>query len=199
MTPGLTLYGRRIPWWQLALAGAGLYLLFRGGKAIATTLVGIRDRAKWSLGLYDAVGRVLPQLGPTSKAIIVAHGAFESGYGVGAGAKCNNIWNITTGKAWMDAGKPWCPGPDTEYLPDGTVVNIQQKWRSYPSTEAAVKDYWDFLGSRASLRAARDDLEAGDLSGFVYKLYSAKYFTLPADQYLSRMTGVLNKVQGYLS
>lgn len=193
------MYGRRIPWWQLALGGAGLYLLFRTSKVVVSTLVGIKDRAKWSQGLYAAVGRVLPSLSATSKAIIVAHGAFESGYGKGAGAKCNNIWNITTGKAWMDAGKPWCPGPDTEYRPDGTVVSITQQWRSYPSTEAAVQDYWNFLGSRASLRAARDELEAGNLSGFIYKLYDAKYFTLPAADYLSRMQGVLGTVKNYLS
>lgn len=46
MTPGLTLYGRRIPWWQLALAGVGVYLLTRKSTRTAiSSAVSSAERA----------------------------------------------------------------------------------------------------------------------------------------------------------
>lgn len=54
MTPGLTLYGRRIPWWQLALAGLGAYLLTR--KTTRAAISSAVDSAERSI-LKQFVGR----------------------------------------------------------------------------------------------------------------------------------------------
>lgn len=184
--------------WQLAVGGVLLAFLFWKREDIIMSVSGVTDKALWCKKVYAAVDATLPSIPEISKLIIVAHAAFESGYGKAKAAQAgNNLFNITAGPAWT--GQKWVDvGGDT----DGHGNSITQTWRMYPSVNAGIADYWSFLGPNQNggrYAAAQDALIAGDLSGFVYSLHDAGYFTLDPSQYLASMSAVVNTVQNFVS
>jgi hypothetical protein len=209
MANEITFAGRKFQWWHiLTVLGVGA-IFFWPRRAFAaaipsTTLVGITDRQQWANALYTALTNVFPDLTPRTKALIIAHAALETAYPPyrrDSAANCNNIFNITTGSQWLKDNKPFCVGGDTTYselTPDGKPKAITQKWRSYPSLEAALLDYWEFLGSRASLKAARDALVRADAPEFARLLREARYYDAPLDQYIAGLKGGVNTAKKYL-
>lgn len=206
----ITLAGRKFKLWHLLAAG-GVFALFVFRKpvasaagAVVTTLKDTRDRATWVGGFYSTLSSVFPNLSVQSKLLIIAHAILEVGfppYRSGSAANCNNLFNITTGKAWLDAGKPYCTGGDVTYtdpLPDGRPRPITQKWRSYPTLAEGLIDYWNFLGSRSNLRVARDALIAGDAVQFASLLREARYYDAPLDHYIKGLQGGMNTAKKYL-
>jgi hypothetical protein len=199
MAAEFTLLGRKFRVWELAAVGAVAYLLWPKKAAAnvmpTTTLVGVTDRKEWARRLFDAIGRVLPHLSPSARAMIVGHAALETGYPPyrqDSAANCNNIFNITTGSGWDKAGKAYCEGGDVTYsnpLPDGSPRPITQRWRSYPSLEDAVSDYWQMLGRKATYKAARDALEQNDYVTFATKLREGGYYDAPLAGYVSGIRG----------
>lgn len=157
----------------------------------------VADSLSWTARLWAAIGRVLPQLSTQSRVIILAHAAYESGWGVKgrAAIKGNNVFNITAGSAWT--GPKWEDvGGDLEYDAQGSARRITQVWRIYPNLDAAVADYWQFLGpnaNRGRYTKARSALERGDVAVFVNELHAAGYFTLPPAQYLTQLQGVMRR------
>jgi flagellum-specific peptidoglycan hydrolase FlgJ len=208
MASEITLAGRKFQAWHLAaLAGVVVLLWPRKARASAmpaTTLDGVTDRAEWTQRLFTAVTNILPELSTNSKLLVIAHAALETGYPPyrrDSAAKCNNIFNITTGSKWLKDGKPFCIGGDTTYSqlgPDGKPLPITQKWRSYSSIEVALTDYWGFLGSRANLRAARDALIAGNPDDFARLLRAASYYDAPEDLYARGLRGGMAGARKYL-
>jgi flagellum-specific peptidoglycan hydrolase FlgJ len=183
---------------ELALL-AGAAALGVGGGAAAG--LAVMSRAEFAGALEMASALTVPNLSKPARDLLVAHGAFESGFGTARAAKAGfNVFNLTAGSAWD--GERWTDvGGDTEYDAQGNVRRIDQVWRKYASLDAAVADYWSFLGpsqNRGRYVAARARLSAGDVSGFCRELYAAGYFTLPAATYTARMNGVLLEVRGYL-
>ena len=160
------------------------------------------SRAEWCSYLELASARTIPNLSKSARDLLVAHGAFESGFGVARAAKAgNNVFNLTAGSAWT--GDRWTDvGGDTEYDSQGNVRRIDQVWRKYATIDQAVADYWSFLGpsqNRGRYVAARGRLSAGDLPGFCRELYAAGYFTLPVATYTARLNSVHLEVKGYLA
>lgn len=209
MANEITIAGRRFPVWQvLSVLGIGALILWprrAGASAMpSSTLVGVTDRGRWVTTLYNAITNVLPDLSPQSKALVVAHAALETGYPPyrkDSAANCNNIFNITTGGKWLADGKPFCLGGDVTYSelgPDGKPKPITQKWRSYPSLEIGLLDYWQFLGSRSNLKAARDALVQADAAEFARLLRLASYYDAPLDHYIAGLRGGINTAKKYL-
>lgn len=219
---------KALPRTQQLLLGAGgavLVLLFWKRKAIMTastevveTLLGVKDAAVWAQKLYGVIGTELPQLSTQSKALIIAHAAYESGWGQKAAAAkgTNNIFNITAGSSWrgdtyvhiggdLSFNQAECARLKRimELQPNGKMAcRIDQVWRKYPTVNAAVRDYWDFLGPRQNQGRyvpARQALEAGDIPTFGQRLFAAGYFTLPAADYIASMTKVVSTVGKFLN
>lgn len=164
-----------------------LFALFALGGGVATVASAGAAASEWLQDMRAAVAEELPQLGAAARALVVAHAAYESGFGRGrAAVRGFNVFNITAGSAWT--GASWVDvGGDT----DGEGNRITQTWRAYPSLRAAVADYWSFLGptqNRGRYLSARSALQAGDLEGFARALSAAGYFTLQVDRYIAGLT-----------
>lgn len=187
------------------------YWIFLGVVAVGSAVYWLRKPTmNLVLTPYEFVSRLWPVLGKVkekdgsplstlTKLIIVAHGAFESGWGKGTGAKLGfNYFNITAGPAWKG---PVVQGPDTEYDKAGNVKNITQQFRKYGSDLEAVQDYLSFLSTQNGGRylTAYAALMRGDVDEFLGELYKAGYFTLPVDQYKKSMAGVIDSVKRLLT
>jgi hypothetical protein len=204
-------------WLWYALGGGALVLLVTGGSmAVEQSLLGVKDKALWAARLFAVIGTELPQLSIRAKVLIVAHAAFESGWGQDGAAKrgTNNIFNITAGGEWLKAKKPVLvvANADLSYdakecarvgrpmsaQPNGKLAcKIDQTWRKYPTVNAAIQDYWDFLGPNQNggrYLPARNALVAGDVTGFAQAAKAAGYFTLPVDEYSAQLAGMLASV-----
>lgn len=151
----------------------------------------------WLLTLDEAVKKGLPHLKESARHLLLAHAAFESGWGTAKAYRHGfNFGNITAGPVWK--GAKWTDvGGDV----DGKGNPITQVWRAYPSNEAAVQDYWDFLGVQNGKRykPARDRLEAGDAVNFALLLSKFRYYELPAHLYVQRLGKVLQIVNNELA
>lgn len=178
--------------WLLWLGGGGAVLYF-----LTRTVMDLTDRAQWAKFLFDEITSAVPNLSVRTRLMMVAHAAYESGWGQKSSAMkagTNNLWNITAGPAWKG---PTSAGGDT----DGAGKPIVQQWRVYPSYRAAIQDYWSFLGpdqNGGRYVKARAALEDGDLQGFARELYSAGYFTLSPGAYASALAGVYGSVSDLL-
>ena len=201
--------------------GAGILALYLNRKAITeaggylvSTLTGIVDHTLWAKRLYDVIGAELPQLSVSAKATMVAHAAYESGWGQAttAARTANNLFNLTAGSAWRGpvfvqanadlsynltecAKKGRTP---TQQANGKMACRIDQTWRSYPSINAAVRDYWDFLGPNQNSGryiSARLALENGNVADFGQRLYTAGYFTLPPNEYIATLTSIVGTIK----
>lgn len=144
----------------------------------------------WVADMENAIVQSLSPLLPEGQRLIVAHGAFESGWGKSkAFTRGYNFGNLTAGKFWQ--GKKWVDrGGDTEYDKDGKVRTISQEWRIYSDLDDAIIDYWEFLG-RPRYVKARDFLAKGDAFNFCVELSKGGYYTLPCAKYFEGLNGVL--------
>lgn len=121
----------------------------RGGglAGTSTQLVEINGSPQvFAQRLLQIVSQVLPGLSLRARLLVVAHAAYESGWGsVGQHRDLtNNIFDLTAGSQWTG---PVVMGT----TPDGGVL---QRWRSYADLESAMADYLIFLGYYDSAAAA---------------------------------------------
>jgi hypothetical protein len=219
--------GARWPFW-LALGGAvglAVYLKRRQVAETATSakeaveeyveekVSAITDKVKWAKSVYGIVTRELPNLPPISRAVVVAQGVLETGWGKSrAFQQGNNLFNVTAGSSWT--GDKWvdvngdisfnradCERQGKTMVPrqrDGKLYcKVDQTWRKYPTVAAAVQDYWQLLGWSRYL-PARDALERGDIADFAAKLRSGGFYTAPVDEYTDSLQAVANTVNRYL-
>lgn len=149
-------------------------------------------KREFTAHVLNALSSELPSLSIQTKALIIAHAAFESGWGkTGAAQKGANLFNITAGSTWTG---PVILGGDTEYDAAGNVKKITQRFRQYHSLGAGLRDYMTFLGM-SRYAAAKAQLMAGD-AAFVQTLGPAGYYTLPVAEYWKAYHGVLKSVLG---
>ena len=164
--------------------------LFGGAAALMLTSLGAgKDKAKFATSLFELLTRQFPTLSVKARVLIIAHAAYESGWGLlsNARAQSNNIFNITAGPAWSGLT---AQGTDT----DGAGKSIAQRWRVYPSLDAAVKDYWLFLGGSRYLSARTELVNQADPTQFATLLRAGGYFTAPLSSYASTLTNLRNEV-----
>lgn len=207
---------------RVLFLAAGAFLLGSqgGGTMISiASLWGIADNAEWAYKLYLVISGELPHLSIVGRITMVAHAAYESGWGrVAKPAQYNNLWNLTAGNWWISQGRPTfvqanadlsfnaseCAKknrPMTMQSNGQMACRIDQVWRTYDSVNAAVKDYWEFLGplqNGGRYVNARAELEQGDPVGFSKALYAAGYYTLPESQYTNNLVAIVNKVRGFI-
>lgn len=110
--------------------------------------------------------------------IVAAHAALESGWGqhpLRAGrADSNNLFGLKAGANWSGAV---ADATTTEYV-HGTALKKVERFRSYPDTASAFRDYADMLTSNPRFQGA---LRAGDdAHAFARGLASGGYATDPA-------------------
>jgi len=206
-----------VPWWGWLLGATGLgavILLIAKRKEVGALL----DRPAWAKHVFDEITAAIPGLSVKSRLIVLAHAAYESGWGQGnrAAREANNLFNVTAGSAWK-GDTLLVPNADLSYNTAecqrlGRPVQLQkngkmacridQVWRKYPSYREALVDYWDFLGpnqNKGRYVTARNALQAGDLTAFGNALYAAGYFTLPAAEYVKTMQGVFTSASKLLN
>lgn len=183
--------GRRaFPWWLLFVgAGAGfaLWAFLRGVKPKSMPIVLPMTSREFSARMLQAARAALPGATPRVHQMIVAHAAYESGWGKAkAHREANNPFNLTT------ISGSFIPGPDQECTPDGKCRGITQKWAVFPSLEAGTSGYLRFIQAKR-YTDAYNRLVNADI-GFLDSLYRGGYFTLPLEAYKQNYLSVLNRV-----
>src|SRR5574342_779466 len=136
----------------------------------------------------EAVDVICGGLSDRTKAMIIAHAAYESGYGKAKAFKeANNPFNLTT------LSTKFVLGPDT----DASGNPITQKWAVFDSLEEGTQGYLRFIQA-SRYTDSYNRLINGDV-GFLDSLYRGGYFTLALPTYKSNYLSVLSRVQQELS
>lgn len=110
--------------------------------------------------------------------IVAAHAALESGWGQhplrAGGADSNNLFGLKAGASWSGAV---ADATTTEYV-HGAALKKVERFRSYPDTASAFRDYADLLTGNPRFQGA---LQAGgDAHAFAQGLARGGYATDPA-------------------
>jgi flagellum-specific peptidoglycan hydrolase FlgJ len=179
----------------LAIGAAALALAGTGAAVVV-------DKATWARRTAAAISVELAQLSPAAQRLVLAHAAYESGFGTArAAVRGNNVFNITAGSAW--SGETWTDvaGDEAFDSQGNSLGRIDQVWRVYGSINEAVRDYWQFLGpsaNRGRYATARAALEQADLSLFAARLFAAGYFGLPVARYTAGLSATLTTTRLYV-
>ena len=127
--------------------------------------------------------------------VVAAHAALESGWGrqpVRSGAaSTNNLFGIKAGGGWQGAV---AAASTTEYE-HGAMLRKTERFRSYPDTASAFRDYADLLTSNPRYQAALNT--GNDARAFASGLAQGGYATDPnyADK-LSKLAAQLQRGGG---
>ena len=124
--------------------------------------------------------------------VVAAHAALESGWGQQplrkGGADTNNLFGIKAGGSWKGAV---AAATTTEYE-QGAMLKKTERFRSYPDTASAFRDYADRLSSNPRYQAALNT--GSDARAFATGLARGGYATDPtyADK-LSKLAAQLQR------
>ena len=127
-----------------------------------------------------------------SPEVVAAHAALESGWGQQplrkGGADTNNLFGIKAGGSWRGAV---AAATTTEYE-QGAMLKKTERFRSYPDTASAFRDYADMLSSNPRYQAALNT--GNDARAFATGLARGGYATDPtyADK-LSKLAAQLQR------
>ncbi|MEO5933023.1 MAG: glucosaminidase domain-containing protein [Duganella sp.] len=127
-----------------------------------------------------------------SPEVVAAHAALESGWGQQplrkGGADTNNLFGIKAGGNWRGAV---AAATTTEYE-QGAMLKKTERFRSYPDTASAFRDYADMLSSNPRYQAALNT--GSDARAFATGLARGGYATDPtyADK-LSKLAAQLQR------
>jgi flagellar protein FlgJ len=129
-----------------------------------------------------------------SPQVVAAHAALESGWGQHPlrtpGADSNNLFGLKAGGSWRGAV---ASATTTEYE-HGMALKKTERFRSYPDTASAFRDYADLLTSNPRYQQALNT--GGDARAFAHGLAAGGYATDPgyADK-LSKLAAQLQRVR----
>ena len=187
-----------------------------GGGFLVSTLTLSSSKEAFVRAIMSAAARARPTMSQTSRAMLAAWAALESGWGKTRQAKlANNLWNVSKG-SWTG---PTLPGTDTEYSAGSAAAKpISQQWRSYASVDAAVADLLQLLETSRYLnyREAVAALMAGDITfatrlgvfergtdGVVSRVENrpstAGFYTLPRSEYQKHVSALWPTVQAIVA
>jgi len=126
-----------------------------------------------------------------SPELVAAHAALESGWGrqplKNGAASANNLFGVKAGGNWQGEV---AVASTTEYE-HGAMLRKTERFRSYPDTASAFRDYASLLSSNPRYAAA---LNAGnDARAFASGLAKAGYATDP--QYADKLSKVAAQLQ----
>nr|WP_315222256.1 glucosaminidase domain-containing protein [uncultured Duganella sp.] len=123
--------------------------------------------------------------------VVAAHAALESGWGQQplrkGGADTNNLFGIKAGGNWQGAV---AAATTTEYE-QGAMLKKTERFRSYPDTASAFRDYADLLSSNPRYQAALNT--GNDARAFATGLARGGYATDPA--YADKLSKLAAQVQ----
>jgi flagellum-specific peptidoglycan hydrolase FlgJ len=177
--------------WAVLLIATGVIFMLTGSAAVLLTdLPGTRQH--FAVTMFDVVSRAFPFLSVKARLLIVAHAAHESGWGqLSNGRKVsNNVFNLTAGSSWKG---PTIGGTDV----DANENPIAQNWRVYPSLDAAVADYWTFLGNFDPTAKSVLLLSPGVVD-FAHALKLGRYYEAPEASYAAGLQSALAEVLSYV-
>lgn len=192
-----------------------------GASFIMDTFTLASTKENFIRGIMSAAARVDSSLSPQTRKLLAAWAAHESGWGKTKQAqKVFNLWNVSAGSSWLNAGKPTMPGGDTEFTPGSAEAKrITQQWRAYGSLDMAIADLLQFLknSSFMNYREAYTKLLAGD-PNFVTTLgvferggdgkkvvrvdnrpSTAGYYTMPRSEYQRGTNKMLLEVEAVVA
>lgn len=205
------LAGVSTPWWRnkyfwLLVGGILVFLAgLGGGVALVMTYTDKKSFVKMMDAILASLG-----LSPETRVIVLAHAGVETALGTaGTAPSGNNFWNISAGTTERPSSSwtgPVVLGGDQEPDGQGGWKNIVQRWRAYADPLAGARDYLQFLsrstpipGYNKSYADAWAKALAGDVTGFVYTLREAGYYTADASKYLSMINGQIGLVKKLLA
>ncbi len=152
------------------------------------------------------VRQAMPSAIGMARAMVLAHAAYESGWGESkAFVKGNNLFNLTRTRGEIGAV---IEGSDTEYDSTGRMRLITQRFAAYISHRASVEHYLRFI-SHKRYQPALTQLLDGD-TAFIATLRDGDgvpaksgekkggFFTLPLEKYRNGYLSTLRTVNDVL-
>ncbi|RFP08757.1 flagellar assembly peptidoglycan hydrolase FlgJ [Duganella sp. BJB488] len=130
--------------------------------------------------------------------IVAAHAALESGWGRNplrqGGADSNNLFGIKAGGGWQGA----VAAAATTEFEHGAMLKKVERFRSYPDTASAFRDYAELLTGNPRYQGALNT--GSDARAFAHGLAQGGYATDPnyADK-LSKLAAQLQRAGGKLT
>src|SRR5471030_413783 len=123
--------------------------------------------------------------------VVAAHAALESGWGRNplrqGGADSNNLFGLKAGGSWQGA----VAAASTTEFEHGAMLKKVERFRSYPDTASAFRDYADMLTSNPRYQAA---LHTGtDAHAYAQGLARGGYATDP--HYAEKLSRLASKLQ----
>ncbi|NYE59735.1 flagellar protein FlgJ [Duganella sp. 1224] len=139
--------------------------------------------APWAKETADKLG-VAPEL-------VAAHAALESGWGKqplkNGPANANNLFGVKAGSGWQGE----VALASTTEFEHGALLKKTERFRSYPDTASAFRDYADLLTSNPRYAAALNT--GSDARAFASGLAKAGYATDP--HYADKLSKVAAQLQ----
>lgn len=137
----------------------------------------------WAKETADKLG-VAPEL-------VAAHAALESGWGKqplkNGAANANNLFGVKAGGSWQGE----VAVASTTEFEHGALLKKTERFRSYPDTRSAFRDYADLLTSNPRYAAALNT--GSDARAFASGLAKAGYATDP--NYADKLSKVATQLQ----
>jgi flagellar protein FlgJ len=123
--------------------------------------------------------------------IVAAHAALESGWGQqplrSGGASTNNLFGLKAGSNWQGA----VASATTTEFEQGAMLKKTERFRSYPDTASAFRDYADMLTSNPRYQAALNT--GSDARAFASGLAHGGYATDPG--YAAKLSKLAAQLQ----
>lgn len=123
--------------------------------------------------------------------IVAAHAALESGWGRqplrSGGASTNNLFGLKAGGGWQGA----VASATTTEFEQGAMLKKTERFRSYPDTASAFRDYADMLTSNPRYQAALNT--GSDARAFASGLAHGGYATDPG--YAAKLSKLAAQLQ----
>jgi flagellar protein FlgJ len=160
------------------LSVEGMALLQRSGQgSIDSDSIDPQTRQQFLASIQPWAEETGQRLG-VSPQVVAAHAALESGWGQhplrAAGADSNNLFGLKAGGSWQGAV---ASAQTTEYQ-NGAALKKTERFRSYPDTATAFRDYADLLTSNPRYQSALNT--GSDARAFARGLAQGGYATDPA-------------------
>ncbi|MET0266399.1 MAG: glucosaminidase domain-containing protein, partial [Duganella sp.] len=141
----------------------------------------------WAAAAADKLG-VAPEL-------VAAHAALESAWGKQplrqGGVDTNNLFGIKAGSSWQGA----VASATTTEFEHGAMLKKTERFRSYPDTASAFRDYAELLSSNPRYQAALNT--GSDARAFASGLARGGYATDP--QYADKLSRLATQLQKTLN
>ncbi|MFA9218214.1 MAG: glycoside hydrolase family 73 protein [Sphingomonadaceae bacterium] len=123
--------------------------------------------------------------------IVAAHAALESGWGQHplrqAGTDSNNLFGLKAGGSWQGA----VAAANTTEFEHGVAVKRTERFRSYPDTASAFRDYAELLSSNPRYQQALNT--GSDARAFARGLAAGGYATDPS--YADKLSKLATQLQ----